>query len=426
MGKRVRKKGAKRAVGTKRSKHTRFLGNIYVVMALKLIVVLILLFLSRILFFLFNSSHFQALSLTDLVYLFIAGVRFDLSALLILNFPFILMNSLPFRFRYKRIYQGFANGYFYVINTVILMTNFVDIIYFRFTLKRMTSDIFMYMAVGGDFDRLLPQFIKDFWYVQLIWIAFVVLMVLICWRIRISKPSAKRNGFRYYAIHSMGFLVIMFLVVIGFRGGFQLRPINLVSVGNYASSRYVPLVLNTPFSIVKTFTHTSLPQKTYFSSESDLERVYSPVHSGKRDGFKPYNVLIIILESFSREHIGFLNQHLDGGKYRGFTPFFDKLIQQGTYFEGFANEKTSIMAIPAILSSIPSLMNDAFTQSTYSGNRYTSIAGLLKPKGYTSAFFHGGTNGTMGSDAYTRVAGLITISVDQSIMMKMTTMANGG
>ncbi len=405
MGKRVRKKGSKRTSGTKRSNLKRFIGNIYIVMILKLAVVLLLLFLSRILFYLFNFSHFQSLSFTELIWIFIAGIRFDLSALLLLNLPFILMNSVPFKFRYRKVYQWFANGYFYVINALGLMVNFVDIIYFRFTLKRITSDIFKYVEVGGDFDKLIPQFIRDFWYVQFLWIGFTLLMVLICRRIRISESSPKTKGFRYYGINSVIFAAIIALMVIGFRGGFQLRPISLLTAGKYVSAKDVPLVLNTPFTIIKTLTHQNIEFKNYFSSESDLERVYTPVHSGKKGGFKPYNVLIIVMESFSREHIGFLNKHLDGGKYRGFTPVFDSLIQRGTYFEGFANEKTSIMAIPTILSSIPSLMDDAMTQSTYAGNRYTSIAGLLKPKGYSSAFFHGGSNGTMGYDVYTRATG---------------------
>lgn len=405
MGKRAGKKGVKHSSGAKRSTGKQFTGNIYVVMILKLAVIMFLLFLSRGLFYLFNSSHFQLLSLIEVCRILIAGMRFDLSALMFLNLPFILMNSLPFRFRYRKVYQGFANGYFYLINALALMTNFVDIIYFRFTLKRMTADIFNYVEVGGDFDKLIPQFISDFWFVLLLWIGSVVLMILICRKIRLTGSSPKSKGFRFYAPHTLAFAAILCLVVIGFRGGLQLRPISQVTAGKYAHASDVPLVLNTPFAIIKTFTHHSLEMKRYFSSESNLEKIYSPVHQGKTGGFKPYNVLIIVMESFSREHIGFLNKHLDGGKYRGFTPVFDSLIQRGTYFEGFANEKTSIKAIPTILSSIPGLMDDALPQSTYAGNKYASIASLLKPKGYSSAFFHGGTNGTMGFDVYTKATG---------------------
>lgn len=405
MSKRARNKPARRKSQGSGTAPGKIAGNIHVVMFLKLLVVMVLLFISRLLFYVFNLSIFSDIPLHGLLRIMLAGLRFDLSALLILNLPFILMNTVPFRFRYKKAYQGFANGYFYLVNAVALMTNFIDIIYFRFTLKRMTADIFRYMEVGGDFGRLIPQFIKDFWYVQLLWIGVVVIMVFICRKFRLKGAGPKAKGVGFYLPQSLLFALFLFFTVIGIRGGFQLRPINLITAGTYAPAQDVPLVLNTPFSIVRTITHESLDRKDYFPSEADLARVYSPVHRGKKGVFRAYNVLIVIMESFSREHIGFLNKNLEDGRYRGFTPVFDSIIQQGVYFEGFANGKTSIVGIPAILSSLPSLMNDALTQTAYSGNSFTSIAGLLKPLGYSSAFFHGGSNGTMGYDGYTRATG---------------------
>jgi phosphoglycerol transferase MdoB-like AlkP superfamily enzyme len=41
----------------------------------------------------------------------------------------------------------------------------------------------------------------------------------------------------------------------------------------------------------------------------------------------------------------------------------------------------------------------------YSGNNINSLATVLKKKNYSSAFFHGGTNGTMGFDGFTKLAG---------------------
>ncbi|MFH1160646.1 MAG: LTA synthase family protein [bacterium] len=401
----VKRPAKKITGGIKKSRKNKLSGNIYVVMFLKLLVVLLLFFISRIVFYLFNLHYFSTVSSGELFRIFLAGFRFDISAVLMLNLPFILLNSIPFRFRYKKVIQGFANAWFYLMNPIGLMTNFVDTVYFRFTLKRMTADIFKYLKVGGDFDRLVPQFIYDFWYIILVWIGFVIIMILLCRKIRLKGTPAKGKHFAYYSLNTLAFALTGFLFVIGFRGGFQLRPVSVVTAGQYTIARNVPLLLNSPFSIFKTYFHPSLEPKKYFSSESELSQVYNPVHKGKKSGFKAYNVLIIIMESFSREHIGFLNKHLEEGQYRGFTPVFDSLIQQGVYFEGFANEKTSIMAVPAILSGIPCLMNDAFIQSAYSGDNFTSIAGLLKPKGYTSAFFHGGTNGTMGFDVYARLVG---------------------
>jgi phosphoglycerol transferase MdoB-like AlkP superfamily enzyme len=71
----------------------------------------------------------------------------------------------------------------------------------------------------------------------------------------------------------------------------------------------------------------------------------------------------------------------------------------------FANGKRSIEGIPAIIAGIPSLLSDPFITSAYSGNNVTSFASLLKKKGYHTVFYHGGTNGTMGFDNFSRLAG---------------------
>ncbi len=385
----------------------RFQGNIILVMLLKLLLVLLLLFFSRVLFYAFNLGYFSNLGFMEAMRLCVIGIRFDLSALLIINAPFIIMNTLPFKFRYNRIYQGFSNAYFYVINAFALFTNFGDTIYFRFTLKRLTADIFNYVGVGGDFDKLIPQFLHDFWYVAVVWVLFVAILIYFGSRFVVSAGSAgkKGSGIQFFVLNAIVFVAVMVLSVIGIRGGLQLRPIGLVTAGNYTSAKNMPLVLNTPFSIAKSINKERLKPITVYKKEHDLAKIYSPLHQAKSTGFRDYNVMIIILESVSREHIGSLNKSLENGHYQGFTPFLDSLIRNGMYFDAFANGKTSIQGIPAILSGIPSLMNESFIQSNYAAGKYTSIAGLLKTKGYTTAFFHGGTNGTMGFDSYSRLVG---------------------
>ncbi len=383
-----------------------FQGNILVVMLLRMTLVVLLLFFSRILFYLFNLGYFTNLGIMEVLRLFVFGLRFDLSAAFIINAPFILMNSIPFQFRHNRIYQGIANGYFYFINSLALFINFGDTIYFRFTLKRLTADIFQYVVVGGDFDKLIPQFLKDFWYVAIVWLAFVGLLVWLSTRFSNAQASKPKGGvLQYFVVNAILFVVVASVSIIAIRGGLQLRPITLVTAGNYTSAKNIPLVLNTPFSIAKTAGHEVLSEVNYFKREKDLAVLYSPVHQGSKESEKNYNVVLLILESFSREHIGSLNHMLEDGHYQGFTPFMDSLIRQGFYFDAFANGKTSIQGIPAVLSGIPSMMNESFIQSHYAAGKFASISSLLKPRGYTSAFFHGGTNGTMGFDSYTRMVG---------------------
>lgn len=382
-------------------------GKIIRVTLYRLLLVLILFFLSRICFYLFNLHYFSSLGFGELMRIFFLGLRFDISAILIINFPIIFFNSLPFKFRYNNIYQTFVAIFFYVINITGLFVNFIDLIYFRFTLKRLTADIFSYLSVGGDFGALIPQFLHDFWFVPLLWGLLSFLLVYFSSRFSIVAPpsTTKKKKIRYLLINFFYFLIIFSLTIVGMRGGIQLRPIGIITAGNYTTAKNIPLLLNTPFSIIHSFGHGKLQTLVYFKKDEQLDKVFTPVHKPRSGKFREMNVMIIIMESFSKEHIGSLNRNLEDGNYKGFTPFIDSLSQYCLLLNGFANGKTSIQGIPAVLSGIPSLMNDSFIQSNYSTDKTQSLAGLLKQKGYISAFFHGGTNGTMGFDSYTKMTG---------------------
>src|SRR5690606_24672345 len=111
--------------------------------------------------------------------------------------------------------------------------------------------------------------------------------------------------------------------------------------------------------------------------------------------FQDKNVVFIILESFSKEYTGL------GGR-TSYTPFLDSLMQHSfVCTNAYANALQSAKGIPAIISGVPSLMDEPITTSAYGTNKLTSLPALLRNKGYQTAFYHGGTNGTMGFDIYT-------------------------
>jgi phosphoglycerol transferase MdoB-like AlkP superfamily enzyme len=373
-----------------------------VVAAIRLAMVLGFFSVSRILFWLFNLQYFSDLGTGELFRLFLRGILFDISALLTINLPYILLVFIPFRFRSGKFYMRGTGILFYAVNIVALMVNLIDTVYFRFTLKRLTVDIFRYLGVGGDFGALVPQFIKDFWPVMAVWIALSVLLVWLCTRVRAESSSGRSKGNRsgYYVIQSILFLLAVAIAVIGIRGGIGKETISFRTAARYAPAKSMPLLINTPFSLVVSFNDDPVKQEKFFKTEKELAAVYTPLHPATSDTLQPLNVMILILESFSREHIGALNRDLADGTYEGYTPFLDSLIGESLTFKAFANGKTSIQGVPSILSGIPTLMDQPMVQSPYAGNKMTGIAGLLKPYGYSTAFFHGGTNGIMSYDTY--------------------------
>jgi len=135
----------------------------------------------------------------------------------------------------------------------------------------------------------------------------------------------------------------------------------------------------------------------------DEANKYAPVYHKNREGnrFSKLNVVIIIVESLSREFVGKLNS------FPGYTPFLDSLSSEGLLCtNAFANGTRSMEAVPAILASIPNLMDDSYIFSVYQGNTINSIGSILRNCGYQTSFFHGGTNGTMGFDSFIKLSGI--------------------
>ena len=179
------------------------------------------------------------------------------------------------------------------------------------------------------------------------------------------------------------FLLILTLATLGIRGGTQRVPIDVVNAGSMTKMDEIPLVLNTPFTLIKSFEQKALAVLNYYEP-AELERAYSPFHQYPSTQKKRDNVVVLILESFGKEYTGI-------GNALSVTPFLDSLMNYGLVFtNAFSNGTKSIEGIPAILSSLPSLMPNPFINSLYANNQQSSLATLLGEEGYESSFFHGG------------------------------------
>jgi len=368
---------------------------------------LLFLTLSRILIFFFNTGMFAGLGFGNFIFLIIAGLRFDLFTLATANLPYIVLVSLPYKYKYTRINRIISDISFYSLNIIAFAANFIDIIYFRFTLKRTTWDVFDFIKKNHDeVVSLMPDFVRDFWLPFLLFIVFSVVFVMLASRIKLNLNYFNNYSIKRYVSGSVKFVIIILFTTFAIRGGIQDKPINIINAGEYTQPRYFPLVVNTPFTLIKTIDESALQEINYFNDETELSKIFNPlITTDKNREFKKLNVFIIILESFSAEQSAYLNPDLENGNYIGYTPVLDSIMMHSLVFHGFANGTRSIEGIPATLSSIPALLKSPYLSSPYIGNSINSVAGLLKKKGYSTAFFHGGTNGTMGFEAYSKIAG---------------------
>lgn len=376
--------------------------------ALNLLIVMAIYTLSRVFFYWINIDLYPNVDNAHLLEMIMGGWRFDLTALLYLNSLYILLIllPLPIQIRNNKHYIRVTNYSFYIPNIIGLIANCMDMVYVRFTDRRTTCTLFTEFQNDGNLAQIILQAAGQYWYVTLFGIAIIALLIIASrktWQIK--TPS---STWMYYVTNSVLMVVSIYFVVIGIRGGFgkYTRPITISNAMQYANSpQETAILLNTPFSLMKSLENITYVHPQYFTDD-EAETIFSPIHIDEieeNERLGKTNIVIVILESFSKEYIGFYNQHIDG--YQGYTPFLDSLLAHSvTYTHSFASGRKSIDAMPSVLSSIPMLI-EPYIVTPYSTNTVSSLAECLRDEGYATAFFHGAPNGSMGFQAYARSAG---------------------
>ncbi len=358
----------------------------------------------RVLFFLYNKHHFTEVGFSDMLRMMHGGLQFDLTGLLYLNLLYIILYLLPLKFAENNLYRKILFWLFILTNGLGIAFDIGDIFYFDYVLKRSTVEIFMF-AGEKNIGLLAWQFLKDFWWG---FIVFFILMYLINkWYKQFKDPIYEgRYPIITYLSGLVVLLITLYFSIVGIRGGFTraTRPINMNNAGAYINkSLEMSIVLNTPFTIIRTLKKQAFKPVHYFSDE-EVAKIFNPVKDFKADTIMTQkNVVIIIVESFAKEYTGLLNKDIKD--YKGYTPFLDSLmLQSHTFANAYANGRKSIDAMPSVLTSIPSLVQP-YIISPYGTNKLNGLGKILKQRGYKSAFFHGAPNGSMGFDAFVHLAG---------------------
>ncbi len=382
--------------------------NEFLVLAYRFCLLYVFYAIFRIVFFLMNASLFPNVDFAGFLQILQGGLLFDTCALIYINILYFIFYVFPLQWKFKAGYQKFLKALYLTINGIGFALNSVDLIYYRFILKRSTFNVLDILKNEDNMGKLWLQFILDFWYVALF---FVAMMLLLSYGYSLFQPRKTqiKNSYVYAFTSLVVFAFISFLSVGGIRGGYKhsTRPITLSNAGAYVNSpEEMAIVLNTPFSIIRTIGKKSFTKMDFFSSEDEINEIFSVERQyNTQPPADKKNVVIIILESFSREFFGVFNPTLENGNYKGYTPFLDSLAHHSLIFpNSFANGRKSIDAMPSVLAGIPALVLP-YVVSEYSSNKINSMASVLGQEGYQSAFFHGAPNGSMGFDAFAKIAG---------------------
>jgi phosphoglycerol transferase MdoB-like AlkP superfamily enzyme len=347
--------------------------------------------LCRLIFYFFNFTYFHQATFVNTFISFILGLRFDISIICITNSIFIILSILPFDFIRKDLYQKFLKIIFLLVNIPMIIMNLIDTEFFKFRGKRSTCDI---LEMANDIKDQSLQIILHYWYIVIL--AAILIYILIKFYPMYKKSSLYIHHVWAYVIYLL-FLGFTFL---GMRGGLQLKPLRPNNAFVLDPNILGNISLNTPFAFLMTIDMDGIEKQHYFKTDSEVfSKIDTTIHY-HFPGAKKENVVIIILESFGAEYWG------AGNNYKGYTPFLDSLAMNGLFIKNhFANGRTSMDAVPAILAGIPGMMEEPYITSVYQTNKINGLGTFLKKHGYNTSFFHAAHNGSMGFDVFTKNAG---------------------
>lgn len=324
-----------------------------------LLLVYITYFIARVMFFAENNDLFPDMALSHIFELFKGGLLFDTSAILYTNAVWIFLLLLPFHYKETRMMYHIDRLIFIAINVSCLTINLMDTVYFRYTIRRTTTTIFQEFSNEGNLGKIILEELIAHWYYLLLVILVSLFLhkLYIAPQLYLDKLREKGLSIRcYYVIMLISLLSFAPFCVAGMRGGWtDSRPITISKATAYCNRpSEVGIVLNTPFSLIRTIGDNKFELVEYFNDRDTLNTLFNPIHSSVPNSVKRNkNIVVLIVESFGREYIGAYNKHIPG--YKGYTPFVDSLINNCalTYRYSFCNGQNSVDGMPSILSSIP-------------------------------------------------------------------------
>lgn len=361
---------------------------------------------SRAVFVLYNSDLVLAdVDSSRLFSLMLAGEKFDLATLGYLNAAYIFIAFFPLSLYIKPcIYRGILKWYYVIVNSIAVVVNLADVVFYRFRGSRTTAVVFQEFQSEGNIGAIVWTEIVN----NLVLVVVAVVLVGVLWLLYASpKPVVERRR-RLAAWLNTAYLVVSVpLVLIAIRGNFfrvGVHPLYIEDAAHYARNlEETSIVLNTPFSIIKSANSKTVPTPQYFTPD-EVKKYYTSLHMipDSVEERQP-NIVVILLESFSSEFVGALNKNKPD--LVSYTPFLDSLIERSLTFEhSFSNGYISIDAVPSVFVSIPRVRYP-FVYTPYALDHLDGLPAILKRKGYETAFFLGADDSSLGIHAFCNTIG---------------------
>ena len=362
------------------------------------IVLFPLFFLLKIIFLFWNSYLFPLDSFKhDFWNILAFGSEIDIASIILINLPVMFLITVAIFSGRRKHFLRAAYIIAIVLNSLGFALNIIDIGYFKFNKERITISL---LSVFTDSLSSAGSIITIYWPLFFLFLIFVLALAFLLKFFFRTFLVTGRHGSKQEFVCGLLTVSIFFIMVRGWHNGPLIPATPLLKV----NAANLPLAQNSIhnflYSIVRT--QNQLQEKDYFTPRQIASIVTTDrVMGGEANKMIKKNVIIFILESFSRDYFQ------PGNSYRAITPFFDSLMGSSIYYpNAFANGATSNQGIVSILQGLPPFIDEPFYYSTYANTKMEKTGGIFKKNGYNTNFFMGAGEDHFGFGKFCKMIGI--------------------
>lgn len=345
--------------------------------------------LQRLLFYIFHFKQIQEATISDQLWLFIKGLRLDISMTgYFLLIPVLLLILQLFIPKKSNLLNAIVAIYTYVLVVIIALFCIIDLSIYKEWGAKLNSRAVEFLILSPG-EALASSTSSPLLLSSIIFISQIVLFIVLYRKFfRFEYDEKLHIILRIISIPTLAFIVILMM-----RGGLQLAPINQSAVYFSKHSVINHASLNTEWNLMHSVieNHFSNDNPYVFMEENKAKQLIDSLY------YRPFidsvniltqtnpNIVYIILESFTSDVI----EHFGGEK--DVCPNLSKIANEGLSFTNiYASGDRTDKGMIALLSGFPSQAVRTIIQQPDKFEKLPSLPKTLSSRNYNTTFYYGG------------------------------------
>ena len=369
------------------------------------------LFLVRLYFYYRYPESFSDLEPLELLNAFLIGIKVDIITISTFIGFLVLLMILPQKQLQNKTLQKLLSYIWLIFLILILFVCIADILYFEYVGRHVSTEFLL--TLESDFVPIIKLVYQSYLIETIFFLLFIVILFII-W-----KKIFEINTYSYNYSHSkvFFFLIILLLIFFGARGKFIDKPFGIADAFTTSKLSSGNLSINGFFSFYRSIGAKKI-NHNFMKREKAINIVHKALKNEKTIYVDPkypilrkypdnhtkhnYNVVIILLESWSSRYIDSFNGNIGVGA----TPNFDNIANKGLKFTNcYANGQRSIDGITSIMTGLTVPIGLNYLGSGLELSNLTYLGKLATANGYETIASQSSNRSSFRVDAITRLAG---------------------